>query len=56
MADAETLAFADLYSKKTRSNLNNVVCYLQIFLMKLLDPQYVVKIKIEEIFNLIFDE
>lgn len=86
VVDDETLAFADLYSKKTRENLmvnpymalavvdskglkgyqfkgkaelleggdiyNNVVCYLQTLPMKLPDPQYVVKMKIEEIFNL----
>jgi predicted pyridoxine 5'-phosphate oxidase superfamily flavin-nucleotide-binding protein len=88
VVDDETLAFADLYSQKTRSNLmvnpnialaivdlkalrgyqfkgkaqlleegniyNDVVCYLQTLPMKLPDPQYVVKIKIEEIFNLNF--
>lgn len=86
VVDDETLAFADLYSKKTRENLmanphialtvvdvkgfkgyqfkgkaelleegdiyNDVVCYLQTLPMKLPDPQYVVKIKVEEIFNL----
>jgi predicted pyridoxine 5'-phosphate oxidase superfamily flavin-nucleotide-binding protein len=86
VVDDETLAFADLYSQKTRANLkvnpnialavvdlkalkgyqfkgkaelleegniyNDVVCYLQTLPMKLPDPQYVVKIKVEEIFNL----
>lgn len=86
VVDDETLAFADLYSKKTRENLvanphialavvdlkglkgyqfkgkaelleegdvyNDVVCYLQTLPMKLPDPQYVVKIKVEEIYNL----
>jgi uncharacterized protein len=86
VVDDETLAFADLYSKKTRENLmanpyialavvdlkdlrgyqfkgkaelleegniyDDVVCYLQTLPMKLPDPQYVVKIKVEEIFNL----
>jgi predicted pyridoxine 5'-phosphate oxidase superfamily flavin-nucleotide-binding protein len=33
---------------------NEVVCYLQTLPMKLPDPQYVVKIKIEEIFHLDF--
>ena len=84
--DDETLAFADLYSQKTRANLkanphialavldlkalkgyqfkgkaelleegniyNDVVRYLQTLPMKLPDPQYVVKIKVEEIFSL----
>ncbi len=88
VVDDETLAFADLYSQKTRANLmvnpnialaivalkalegtqfkgkaqlleegniyNDVVCYLQTLPMKLPDPQDVVKIKIEEIFNLNF--
>jgi hypothetical protein len=31
---------------------NDVVCYLQTLPMKLPDPQYVVKIKVEEIYNL----
>ena len=31
---------------------NDVVCYLQTLPMKLPDPQYVVKIKAEEIYNL----
>jgi predicted pyridoxine 5'-phosphate oxidase superfamily flavin-nucleotide-binding protein len=86
MADDETLAFADLYSQKTRANLkanpnialavvdlktligypfkgkaelleegniyDDVVCYLQTLPMKMPDPQYVVKIKVEKIFNL----
>jgi uncharacterized protein len=86
VVDDETLAFADLYSQKTRANLkanpnialavvdlkalkgyqfkgkaelleegniyNDVVCYLQTLPMRLPDPQYVVKIKVEEIFNL----
>jgi predicted pyridoxine 5'-phosphate oxidase superfamily flavin-nucleotide-binding protein len=86
VVDDETLAFADLYSRKTRANLkmnptialavvdlkafkgyqfkgraelmeegnvyNDVVCYLQTLPMKLPDPQYVVKIKVEEIFDL----
>lgn len=86
VVDDEILAFADLYSQKTRENLkvnpnialavvdlkalmgyqfkgkaelleegdiyNDVVCYLQTLPMKLPDPQYVVKIKVEEIFNL----
>lgn len=86
VVDDETLAFADLYSKKTRENLkvnphiaiavvdikglkgfqfkgraelleegnlyNDVVCYLQTLPMTLPDPQYVVKIKVEEIFPL----
>jgi predicted pyridoxine 5'-phosphate oxidase superfamily flavin-nucleotide-binding protein len=86
VVDDETLAFADLYSKKTRENLkvnphiaiavvdlkglkgyqfkgkadlleegdiyNDVVCYLQTMPLKLPDPQYVVKIKVEEIYNL----
>ena len=84
--DDETLAFADLYSQKTRANLktnphialavldlkalkgyqfkgkvelleegniyDDVVRYLYTLPMKLPDPQYVVKIKVEEIFNL----
>ena len=84
--DDETLAFADLYSQKTRTNLkvnpniavavvdlkrlkgyqfkgkaelleegdvyNDVVCYLETLPMKLPDPQYVMKIKVEEIFDL----
>ncbi len=88
VVDEETLAFADLFSKKTRENLmanpsialavvdlkglrgyqfkgkaelleegniyDDVVCYLQTLPMKLPDPQYVVKIKVEEIFNLGF--
>ena len=87
VADDETLAFADLYSQKTRANLrtnphialavvdlkaltgyqfkgeaellekgniyNDVVCYLQTLPMKLPDPQYVVKIKVKEIYNLV---
>jgi predicted pyridoxine 5'-phosphate oxidase superfamily flavin-nucleotide-binding protein len=86
VVDDDTLAFADLYSRKTRANLkvnpcialtvvdlkafkgyqfkgkaelmeegnvyNDVVCYLQTLPMKLPDPQYVVKIKVEEIFDL----
>jgi predicted pyridoxine 5'-phosphate oxidase superfamily flavin-nucleotide-binding protein len=86
VVDDETLAFADLYSQKTRANLrdnpqialavvdlkelkgyqfkgeaelleegniyNDVVCYLQTLPMKLPDPQYVVKIRVEEIYNL----
>jgi predicted pyridoxine 5'-phosphate oxidase superfamily flavin-nucleotide-binding protein len=90
VVDDETLAFADLYSQKTRANLkvnphialalvdlkaltgyqfkgkaelleegniyNDVVCYLQTLPMKLPDPQYVVKIKVEEIFNLGFGQ
>jgi predicted pyridoxine 5'-phosphate oxidase superfamily flavin-nucleotide-binding protein len=86
VVDDETLAFADLYSQKTRENLkvnsyialtvvdlkafkgyqfkgkaelleegnvyNDVVCYLRTLPMKLPDPQYVVKIKVEEIFDL----
>lgn len=90
VVDDETLAFADLYSQKTRANLkvnpnialavvdlkvlkgyqfrgkaelleegniyNDVVCYLQTLPMKLPDPQYVVKIKIEEIFDLGFGQ
>jgi predicted pyridoxine 5'-phosphate oxidase superfamily flavin-nucleotide-binding protein len=86
VVDDETLAFADLYSQKTRANLrdnphialavvdlkalkgyqfkgkaelleegniyNDVVCYLETLPMKLPNPQYVVKIKIEEIYNL----
>jgi len=86
VVDDETLAFADLYSQKSRANLkanpnialavvdlkalkgyqfkgkaelleegniyNDVVCYLQTLPMRLPDPQYVVKIKVEEIFNL----
>ena len=88
VVDDETLAFTDLYSKKTRENLmvnpyialavvdlkglkgyqfkgraelleegniyDDVVCYLQTLPMQLPDPQYVVKIKVEEIFNLGF--
>jgi len=88
VADDDTLAFADLYSKKTRENLkvnphislavvdlkgisgyqfkgkgelleegdlyNDVVCYLQTLPLKLPDPQYVVKIKVEEVFHLAF--
>jgi predicted pyridoxine 5'-phosphate oxidase superfamily flavin-nucleotide-binding protein len=88
VVDDETLAFADLYSRKTRANLrgnpqiavavvdlkamkgyqfkgkaelleegniyNDVVCYLRTFPMKLPDPEYVVKIKVEEIFDLGF--
>jgi predicted pyridoxine 5'-phosphate oxidase superfamily flavin-nucleotide-binding protein len=90
VVDDETLAFADLYSQKTRANLkenanialavvdlkalkgyqfkgkaelleegniyNDVVCYLQTLPMKLPDPQYVVKIKVEEIFDLGFGQ
>ena len=86
VVDDETLAFADLYSQKTRANLkvnpnialavvdlktlrgyqfkdkaelleegdiyNDVVCYLQTLPVKLPDPQYVVKIKIEETYDL----
>lgn len=86
VVDDETLAFADLYSQKTRENLksnpniavavadlkalkgyqfkgkaelleegniyNDVLCYIQTLPMKLPDPQHVVKIKIEEIFDL----
>jgi predicted pyridoxine 5'-phosphate oxidase superfamily flavin-nucleotide-binding protein len=86
VVDDETLAFADLYSQKTRANLkenpnialavvdlkafkgyqfkgeaelleegniyNDVVCYLQTLPMKLPDPQYVVKIKVQKIFDL----
>jgi predicted pyridoxine 5'-phosphate oxidase superfamily flavin-nucleotide-binding protein len=86
VVDDETLAFADLYSQKTRENLkvnpnvalavvdlkalkgyqfkgkaeileegnifNDVVCYLQTLPMKMPDPQYVVKIKVEEIYDL----
>jgi predicted pyridoxine 5'-phosphate oxidase superfamily flavin-nucleotide-binding protein len=86
VVDDETLAFADLYSQKTRANLqvnpnialavvdlkalkgyqfkgkaelleegnvyNDVVCYLQTLPMKLPDPQYVVKIKVEEVYDL----
>ena len=86
VVDDETLAFADLYSKKTRVNLkvnphialavvdlkglkgyqfkgkaelleegnifNDVVCYLKTLPLKLPDPQYVVKIKIGEIYDL----
>ncbi len=86
VVDDETLAFADLYSQKTRANLmsnpniavavvdlkalkgfqfkgkaellgegniyNDVVCYIQTLPMKLPDPQHVVKIEIEEIFDL----
>ncbi len=88
VVDDETVAFADLYSQKTRANLrvnpgialavvdlkalkgyqfkgkaelleegniyNDVVCYLQTLPLKLPDPQYVVKIKIEKIFDLAF--
>jgi predicted pyridoxine 5'-phosphate oxidase superfamily flavin-nucleotide-binding protein len=90
VVDDETLAFADLYSQKTRANLkenpnialavvdlkalkgyqfkgkaelleegntyNDVVCYLQTLPMKLPDPEYVVKIKVEEIFDLGFGQ
>jgi predicted pyridoxine 5'-phosphate oxidase superfamily flavin-nucleotide-binding protein len=90
VVDDETLAFADLYSQKTRANLkenpnialavvdlkalkgfqfkgkaelleegniyNDVICYLQTLPMKLPDPQYVVKIKIEEIIDLGFGQ
>jgi len=86
VVDDETLAFADLYSQKTRENLrsnphiavavadlkalrgyqfrgkaelltegnvyNDVLCYIQTLPMNLPDPQYVVRIKIEEIFDL----
>jgi len=86
VVDDETLAFADLYSKKTRENLkvnphvaiavvdlkslrgyqfkgkaelleegnlyDDVVCYLQTLPLKLPDPQYVVKIRVEEIYPL----
>jgi len=86
IVDDDTLAFADLYSKKTRENLkinphialavvdlkrlhgyqfkgkaelleegdlyNDVVCYLQTLPLELPDPQYVVKIMVEEVFNL----
>jgi len=86
VVDDETMAFADLYSKKTRENLminphialavvdvkslkgyqfkgkaelleqgnlyDDVVCYLQTLPLTLPDPQYVVKIKVEEIFDL----
>jgi hypothetical protein len=60
------LAIADLnalkgYQFKSKAQLleegniyNDVVCYLQTLPMKLPDPQYAVKIKIEEIFNLDF--
>ena len=41
---AELLEEGDIY--------NDVVCYLQTLPMKLPDPQYVVKIKVEEISNL----
>ena len=88
VVDDETLAFADLYSQKTRANLlvnpsialavidpkalkgyqfkgkaelleegniyNDVVCYLQTLPLNLPDPQYVVKIKVEKIFDLAF--
>ncbi len=87
VVDDETIAFADLYSQKTRANLrtnpgialavvdlkalkgyqfkgkaelleegniyNDVVCYLQTLPLKLPDPQYVVKIKIEKILILL---
>jgi hypothetical protein len=90
VVDDEILAFADLYSQKTRESLkvnpnialtvvdlkalkgyqfkgkaelleegdiyNDVVCYLQTLPMKLPDPQYVVKIKIEEIYDLAFNQ
>jgi len=90
VVDDETLAFADLYSQKTRANLrvnpniaiavvnaralkgyqfkgtaelleegniyNDVVCYLQTLPMNFPDPQYVVKIRIEEIFDLSFGQ
>jgi predicted pyridoxine 5'-phosphate oxidase superfamily flavin-nucleotide-binding protein len=86
VVDDETLAFADLYSQKTRANLrvnpqialavvdlkvlkgfqfrgkaelleegeiyNDAVCYLQTLPLKLPDPEYVVKVKVEEIFDL----
>ena len=86
VVDDETLAFADLYSKKTQENLkanphiaiavvdlkglkgyqfkgkgeileegnlyDDVVCYLQTLPLKLPDPQYVVKIKVEEVYPL----
>ncbi len=86
VVDDETLAFADLYSQKTRANLkvnpnialavvdlkaltgyqfkgkaelleegniyNDVVCYLRTMPMEMPDPQYVVKMKVEEIFSL----
>jgi predicted pyridoxine 5'-phosphate oxidase superfamily flavin-nucleotide-binding protein len=86
VVDDETLAFADLYSQKTRANLkvnphialavvdlkalkgyqfkgkaelleegnvyNDVICYLETLPMELPDPEYVVKIKVEEIFDL----
>jgi predicted pyridoxine 5'-phosphate oxidase superfamily flavin-nucleotide-binding protein len=86
VVDDETLAFADLYSQKTRKNLkanphialtvadpkrlkgyqfkgtaelleegdvyNDVVCYLETLPMNLPEPEYVVKIRIEEIFDL----
>jgi len=88
VVDDETLAFADLYSQKTRANLrvnpsialavvdlrtlkgyqfkgkaelleegdiyNDVVCYLQTLPLDLPDPQYVVKVKVEKIFDLTF--
>lgn len=84
VVDDETIAFADLYSQKTRANpgialavvdlralkgyqfkgkaelleegniYNDVVCYLQTLPLKLPDPQYIVKIKIEKIFDLAF--
>jgi uncharacterized protein len=88
VVDDDTLAFADLYSQKTRANLkmnprialaivdfktlrgypfkdkaelleerniyNDVVCYLQTLPVRLPDPQYVVKIKVEKILDLTF--
>jgi predicted pyridoxine 5'-phosphate oxidase superfamily flavin-nucleotide-binding protein len=86
VVDDQTLAFADLYSRKTRENLrvnshvavavvdlkglrgyqfkgkgelleegdlyNDVVCYLQTLPLKLPDPQYVVKIQVDEVYGL----
>jgi hypothetical protein len=44
----ELLESGDIY--------NDAICYLQSFPMKLPEPEYVVKIKIEEIFDLGFGE
>jgi len=41
---AELLEEGNLY--------NDVVCYLQTLPLKLPDPQYVVKIKVEEVYHL----
>ena len=86
VVDDETVAFADLYSRKTRENLrlnphialavvdprslkgyqfkgkgelleegrlyDDMIQYLGTLPFKLPDPQYIVKVKVEEVFNL----